>query len=284
MLFSGHWSSAETKQKNRILVSIPPLAYFIERIGGDFVEVKVLVQPGQSPETFEPTPKQMTEFSKVDVYIPIGLPFETVLTKKLHELIPESRIIHCLSEIVRNRLIYPISQSGKHQDHNHNHGELDPHVWLDPVISKQICKNICQILKDISPEWADYFDIKLQALIDDLDVVNHKIADQLKPYKGREFYVFHPAFGYFAKRYHLIQTAVEFEGKEPSAYRLTELIDRAKKGNIKTIFVQEQFSQKSARSIADAINGTVVPIDPLAPDYINNLLKIAKKLAEGFAR
>lgn len=282
VLFSGGWSSAETKSKSKVLVSIPPLAYFVDRLGGDFVESAVLLRPGQSHETFEPTPKQMAEFSEMDVYITIGLPFETVLTEKLRQMIPEFEITNCLSEIVLNRLVYPISQLDKH--HGHDHGELDPHVWLDPIISKQICKNICQILKNVRPEQAEYFDLKLQMLIDNLDSANNKIADLLKSYKGREFYVFHPALGYFAKRYNLIQTAVEFEGKEPGARRIAELIDRAKEKKINTIFVQQQFSRKSAQSIAGAIDGTVVAIDPLAYEYINGLLNIAEKLAKGFAR
>jgi zinc transport system substrate-binding protein len=278
----GGQTGAEASEKSKISVTIPPQAYFAEQIGGEFVDVSVLIEPGRSPETFEPSVKQMAALSETDGYIPIGLPFETVLTNKLKELMPQSKIFYCLPDAVRNRLVYPMQNRREHL--NHDHGEPDPHVWLDPIIAKIICKNICNILQNVDSNHTDYFENNLRSINHDLDSINSYIAARLQPYKGREFFVFHPAFGYFARRYELIQTSVEFEGKEPGAKQLAELIDRAKKKNIRTVFVQKQFSQKSARAIADAINGDVASIDPLEYDYLNNLINIAEALVRGFEK
>jgi zinc transport system substrate-binding protein len=139
---------------------------------------------------------------------------------------------------------------------------------------------MCRTLKKLDPQHARQYDRNLRAFLADLDKLNAKIADALAPMKGQTFFVFHPALGYFADAYGLKQQAVEIEGKSPSAKQLGKLIDLARAKGAKVIFVEPQFPSRSARRVAKAIGGVVVPIDPLAEDYMKNLAAIAEKIGK----
>ena len=168
---------------------------------------------------------------------------------------------------------------GEHADHAH--GWMDPHTWLDPVNVKKISENICTELIRLDPEHEDEYKENLRGFLADLDELGRGISQILLPFKGREFFVFHPVFGYLGDRYGLVQRAVEVEGKEPSARQLAGLIADIREKGARVIFVQPQFSSKSAEAIAKAVGGKTVAIDPLARDYLTNMEHIAVKLAEG---
>ncbi|HPQ68309.1 MAG TPA: zinc ABC transporter substrate-binding protein [bacterium] len=260
--------------KVNVFVSIIPQAYFVERIGGSEVNVQVLVGPGQSPETYDPSPKQMAQLAQADVYFPIGVPFEFRLMKKIKRSFPDLNVV----ESQRG-----ISLRAGEVDHHDGHRpdfNIDPHIWLDPQKARIMSSTMTDELARLRPDLAETFRANLAQLAADLDQLHRDLTAQLKPYKGCSFMVFHPAYGYFAGAYGLNQIAVEAEGKSPNAKQLAEWIDFAKKEKVKVIFVQPQFSQDTARTIAASIDGVVVPMDPLAKDYINNLRKMATAIAE----
>ncbi|MCK4891224.1 MAG: zinc ABC transporter substrate-binding protein, partial [Candidatus Pacebacteria bacterium] len=107
-----------------------------------------------------------------------------------------------------------------------------------------------------------------------------ELKNSFSKIQNKKILVFHPAFGYLARDYGFEQIAIEIDGKEPSAENLANIIDTAKEENIKTIFVQKQFSQKSAEAIAKQIGGSVVPLDPLADDYVENLRRIVEEIGK----
>ncbi len=109
-----------------------------------------------------------------------------------------------------------------------------------------------------------------------------RLRNELLPYKGKTFYVFHPAFGYFAAAFGLKQRAVEAGGRSPSPRQLAALIEQARKEKVRIIFVQPQFDQKGAEAIARAIDGTVINLDPLAYDVLGNFSRIAESLDRSF--
>jgi len=280
-------SQAEpVKGKVRAFVSILPQAYFVEEVGGGLVQVDVLVGPGQSPHTFEPTPKQMAKLTEAQIYFRIGLPFEDQLVKKIEATNKELKIINTIKGIKHGerdeqKERHPTLESpraGEPEEHRHHEGEEDPHVWLSPRLAKVIAANICDGLKALDPAHAGEYEKNLRAVHARLDDLDARLARALAPLKGEEFMVFHPAFGHFGKAYGLKQVAVEFEGKEPSARQLAQLIDWAKKREVKVVFVQPQFSAKSAQAVARAIGGAVIPMDPLAKNYIKNLEDMANKV------
>ena len=267
LLVAASSQAQSQHQKVKAFVSIPPQAYFVERVGGQFVDVKVLVGPGQSPATYEPTPKQMSELGRSQLYFRIGVPFEKSFISKISDVFKYLKIIDTGKGIQLRRF----QHTGLSQ-------VPDPHIWLDPKLVMIQARTVCDALIQGDPAHKQEYKANLKGFLDDLIRVDAKIAQMLAPIRGTKFYVFHPAFGYFGDSYGLTQVAVEIEGKEPSAKQLTDIINRAKKDKVKVIFVQQQFAKKVARTLAEAIGGTLVPLDPLARDYLKNLEDIAANL------
>ncbi len=280
-------------EKPVIFVSILPQQYLAERIAGDKVDCEVMVQPGSSPATYEPSPRQMAKLSDAKAYFAIGVPFERAFLTKIQKTYPNLPVIMSQKSIPL-RIMETEHQHEKNphnsaekkepEEHQHHAGDKDPHVWLNPLYAKIIARNITTELVRILPADAAYFNANLGKLESDLDKLNTELKTALAPLKGKTLLVFHPAFGYFADAYSLQQEAIEVEGKSPSAKELGQLISEAKKDGIKVIFVQQQFSTKAATAVARAIGGAVVPIDPLAKDYIANLLNIAKIVKESLTK
>lgn len=251
-------------------VSILPQAYFVERVGGDYVNVNVMVGPGQSPATYEPTPKQMARLGRSQLYFRIGTPFERGFIDKISHTFTNLTIIDTRKGV---RLRYFKQSQGLEVP--------DPHIWLDPKRVKIQAETIAKALKETDPDHADEFEKNLRTFQSDLDSIDAKIARILAPLKGGNLYVFHPAFGYFAESYGLTQIPVETEGKEPSPKQLSRLINKAKKEGVRVIFVQPQYATKEARTVARAIGGAVVPINPLPRDYLRNLEDMANIIEKG---
>lgn len=261
------------KSKLRVFVSIPPQAFFVERIGGEKVEVEVLLAPGQSPATYEVTPQQMARLSEADLFFSIGVPFEKQLLRHIAGSLGELDIIDTGEGIE----LRPIS-GHRHEGEIHT-GALDPHIWLDPNLVKVQAGHIASALSALDPANEESYQRNLSGFVAELDSVDLAIRELLTPLRNRTIHVFHPAYGYFTDAYGLHQEAIEIEGREPSARELARIIEEAKEGGVKTLFVQPQFSRKQAQVIAAEIGGEVVVLDPLAGDYMNNLWDIATKIA-----
>ena len=261
---SGNKIANNTGNKNgevNVVVSILPQIEFVKSVGKDKVSVSAMIPPGFSPATYEPSVEQLKKLSAADLYIRIGhIPFEKAQMKKLASLNPKMKVIDSSEGIE----IY----------------KGDPHIWLSPRLAKIQVENICQALVEIDPVNKDFYEKNKNDYLIKLDNLDLKLRDAFSEMKGKKILVFHPAFGYLARDYGFEQIAIEIEGKEPSAENLARIIDTAKKENIKTVFVQKQFSQKSAKAIAQQIGGNVVPLDPLAKDYIENLRRIGEEMGK----
>ena len=261
-------STKSDVKKIKVFVSILPQAYFVERVGGDRVDISVMVGPGQSPVTYEPRPRQMVELGKAKLFFRIGVPFEDVWMDRISRAHPEIKMI----DTRRGVQLIPMKTHHRHEDTQHaegRRGRKDPHIWLSLKLVKIQAKNICDALISVDDVCGEYYRENLKAFNDDL-----------KGLGARKFMVFHPAWGYFARDYGLDQIPVEIGGKDPGAKELANLIEEAKNDGIKIIFVQKQFSEKSAEAIAAAIKGRIIQIDPLARDYLNNI----KMIADTFCR
>jgi zinc transport system substrate-binding protein len=252
--------------KIKIFVSILPQAYFVERIGGPLVDVTVMVGEGQSPATYEPTPKGMTELGRSHIYFRIGTPFEKHLIDKIYGNFKNLKIVD-----MRRGVPLRYFKS----DHPKETGQADPHIWLNPRYVKIQAVTICEALCEIYPESSLYFVANLQGLLTELDELDARIANILEAFKGKNIYVFHPAFGYFCDAYGMKQVTIEIEGKVPSAKQLTSIIRKAKAEKVKTIFVQSQYAKQSAAAVANAIGGVLVQMNPLPREYMKNMEKMA---------
>ena len=273
----GYCKDIIDREKPIIYVSIPPLAYFVNRIGGDDFDCRILIGPGQSPATYEATPKKLAELSEADVLFTIGVPFEKQLIKKVKATFQKLNIVNAQAGI---ELIHT---SHRHDDADTDNKteELDPHTWLDPILAKIIAKNIYDEIERIYPGNNNHLS-NFNKLITDLEKLNEQISSQLLPLKGKTFYTFHPALGYFGRAYGLIQQSIEIDGKEPTARQMANLIEKAKAERARALFIQPQFSQKTAQFIAEAIGARLILVDPLAEDYLDNLKEIARQLVLAF--
>lgn len=253
-----------------VFTSILPQKYFVEKIGGDRVRTDVLVGPGKSPATYEPGPQQVEALASADILFTIGVPFEKAFLPTIEESLDSLEIVDS-SEGVQKRDFHEKKASMK-----------DPHIWISTRQVKIQAKNIYDALVRLDPEGESEYLDGYEELIKEMDDLDAELRAALAPYKGSTFFVFHPAFGYFADEYGLIQVAIETGGKEPGPSKLEEIIEMAKEQNVKIIFVQPEFSKSSANAIAEAIGGSVVMLSPLNPDYVNNLKSISNELQKAF--
>jgi zinc transport system substrate-binding protein len=288
--------------KPTVFVSILPQKYFVQQISMDHIHVEVMVQPGASPATYEPKPSQMRQLASSSAYFAIGVAFEQAWLKKIAGVNPEMQIVHTDEGITKLTMVehhhdqehhadqhHSVKEDKEHEEehadvhhneetgHNILHGGVDPHIWLSPALVKKQVTTIADTLSKIVPEKKSLFQENLKNFVRKIDALDTDLRNIFKERKGMRFMVFHPSWGYFAKDYGLEQIAIENEGKEPKLAQLRKLIEHAQENDINVIFVQPQFSTRSATVVAREINGEVIPADPLAENWLSNMRIVADK-------
>jgi zinc transport system substrate-binding protein len=258
-----------------ITVSILPQKYFAERIGGQHVAVTVMVQPGASPETYEPKPAQLKALSQADAYLSIGVEFEDAWMARMAAANSAMRVIDTAQGIQRRAM-----EDHQHQGTPAADEHLDPHIWLSPRLVRQQAATIASALIELDPEHRSDYETNLTGFMAEIDAVDSDIRGTLSGIQSHKFVVFHPAWGYFADEYGLEQIAIEVGGQEPSAQELAGLIDQARAEGIRVILAEPEFSTRSAETIAKEIGGKVLTISPLAEDWPGNLRAVAAVFAE----
>ncbi|MBA1146288.1 zinc ABC transporter substrate-binding protein [Ectothiorhodospiraceae bacterium WFHF3C12] len=258
-----------------VFVSVLPQQTFAQRVGGEHVDVRVLVQPGQSPATYDPSAQQLTALENADVLFRIGVPFERSWVGRIRKAMPELPIVD-LSEGLTLR---PLT------DHAHDGADgadepIDPHVWTSPPLVMEMTRRIAETLSRLDPAHESEYRRNADAFIGELQGLDAEIRQTLAGGEGRAFLVYHPAWGYFADTYGLRQVAIEAAGREPGPRQLARTIERAREAGVRVIFVQPQFSRTNADAVARAIGARVVSADPLAADYMANMRRVAGAFAE----
>ena len=260
------------------IVSILPQLTFVQAVGGDKVNTSLMVQIGVSPHTYEPKPSQMVDISKADIYFAIDVEFEDVWLPKFESINPNMAIVDLADGIAK---ISSKQEECKGDDHDHHHhaGD-DPHIWTSPANVEIIVKNIYKALSKADPSNGEYYRLNLEKYLAKIRYTHHQITAILSVLdNNNKFMVFHPSWGYFARDYNLIQIAVEIEGKKPKAKELINLLKEAKKDKINAIFTQPEFSDSVAKIISKELSIPVIKVTPLAPNWSDNLIKIAKAIA-----
>lgn len=253
--------AGEEEETITVAVSILPQKTFVEAVGNPHVGVLVMVPPGASPATYEPTTDQLVALASADIYVKIGspLPFERVYLPRIIEANPSIVVVDSGEGIA---II-----------------EQDPHTWNAPPNAMIMVEHIADALVDIDPAHQAMYLQNRDAYRAELAALDSDIRTMLEGMEEESFMVFHPAWGYFAREYGLEQIPIETEGKEPSPGQLASLIMRAEEENISVIFVNPQMSTQSAEVIARQIGATLVPADPLAENYTRNLRDFAEHIA-----
>jgi len=257
-----------------VTVSVLPQKYFIEQIAGDLVKVNVMIPPGASPATYEPSPSQLKDLSRSQLYFRIGyVVFEQSWMDKIRSVNPEMRIVN-LSEGVDL-----IMEEG-HQDHHHghHHGGIDPHIWMSVPAVKIMAGKMHAALSHFLPSEKERLTRNYQDFIARLDTLDAQIRNELKHIKNRTFMIYHPSLSYFARDYGFVQYPLELEGKVPSPAHMKYLADVGKEQKVRTIFLQMQFNQQNAIALSEEIGAEIVQINPLDPEWHEQMLYITSKL------
>lgn len=266
-------SNVHAENKIIVFVSILPQQYFVSQIGTDLVDVRVMVGPGHSPATYEPTPQQMAALSKADVYFRIGVPFESAWLDKIKLNNKNLIIVECCE------LISDLQAEINSQD-----TDYDPHVWTSPKNVIKIAELIKNYLIKVDEKNTDSYTKSEKEFKEKLLVLDKNIKDKIKNLKDRILIMAHPSWGHFSNEYGFTQVSMEQEGKEIQARSLVRLIKMAKLNNIKAIFTQPQFNDRAAKVIANELNAEIIVLDPLALNYIENMNIVTDSIVKGLAR
>ncbi|HQF15866.1 MAG TPA: zinc ABC transporter substrate-binding protein [Methanotrichaceae archaeon] len=263
---SGPQEQPGAKEGNvHAVASIAPLAEFTRAVGGERVNVSVLVPPGVEPHTFEPAPSQIRQVSEADIFIENGAGLEFWMDHMI-QVNPKMKVVDT------SRGAKLISEEGS--------DEPDPHLWLSPRSARIQVENICQGLSEIDPEGAEVYLANRDSYIRELDRLDAQLNETLKGQRKRSFLVHHPAWTYLARDYGLEQIPLMENEREPGPRYLAGVIEQAKAIGIDTIFVEPEYNPKAAEVIARELNASVVTIDPLASDYLNNLRIVGSRIGE----
>lgn len=258
--------------KINVSVSVIPQAFFVKKIAGDLVDVNIMVDKGKSPESYEPTIKQLKDLSRSSLYFNIGLPFESAWVERFKAVNPNIKIIPPLEY---NELKTYISDS----KHNISEESYSPHIWLSFILSKYHAKVIADELSKLDSANANVYQENLKLFLAEIDKTYMYYKNLFKDNK-KVFLVYHPAFEYLANELGITEFAIEEDGKEAKISHTKEILDLVKKYNITSIFVQPQFSRKSAEAIAKEANLTIKIADPLSYDWLNNIKNILDEIAK----
>ncbi|WP_281526916.1 metal ABC transporter solute-binding protein, Zn/Mn family, partial [Campylobacter avium] len=229
--------------KPTVTVSIPPQAYFVEQIAKDTVDINILIPEKSDEHNYEIKPQTIKKLEQSDIYFTIGFSFEKIMLEKFQNTLKTLIIVRTQDNI---KLLHQEHEA--HSHHNHKHEEFDTHIWLDPILVKTQASNIANALVKKYPENKDFYLKNLKDFHKELDELDSDIKAKLSGIKNNKFIVYHPSWSYFAKRYNLVQIPVQINSQEPRAKDLQNLIDLAKKENIKIIFIQDGFSKKAANT------------------------------------
>jgi zinc transport system substrate-binding protein len=256
----------------QVVVTILPQAEFVEKIGGDLVQVTVMVPPGASPHTYEPTPSQLMSVSKAQLYCEVGsgVEFELVWMDRVVNMNTDMVVVDCSEGV---QLVY----AGDHQEHERGY---DPHIWLSPQNAVLMVETMYKGLVQVDPMNKEYYSQNKIRYIEELEELDRDIVKALSAVTTRRIMVYHPSWTYFCRDYGLEQIPIEEEGKEPTPQGIQHVVEQAQRYHIKVIFTSPQFSTEAAEVIAHEIGGQVVLIDPLAKSYVENMLKVAHAFAE----
>lgn len=254
----------------QVAVSLAPIKTLVEQLGGDQVQVTTLIKPGANPHHFHPSPQQISEIAQADVYVSAAIPFETIWLPRIQATHPNMQVIAA-----------PVCvDATMDHDHHAEHTDIDPHFWTDPLQMRAYARTISNTLARLKPGQADTFQHRYAQVAAQLTKLDQNIRQLIAPLENRQFMVWHPAWGHFAAAYGLTQIAIQAAEKQPGAKTLVRLIEQAKTDNIQAILIQPQVQKRLATRIAQDMAMTIIPADPLAADYADNLRELAKQLVQ----
>lgn len=293
-----------------VVTTILPTKYFVDKITNGEISVDAMVGGSSNPHTYEPKPKQMKDLEEAKIYFGVGIEFDNKWGKKFTKQYPNLLFVDTSANIEKIAMqahshgdeeehghhdhAHHDHDHHEHSHHDHDHHEhghhahdhhehghsIDPHVWLDPVLAKAQSKNILDALCKVYDDKCDKFSENFAKFSKELDDMDAYAKDKFKDIKNNKFVIYHPALGYFAKRYGLEQLSVEINGKEPKPAQLAKLTETIKNENIKVVFVAKNFPVKSAEVLAKSTGANIVMVNFLDENWQKQMQKIIDEIAK----
>lgn len=265
VLALGYLAGERTISKNAtekigVAVSIAPEVEFVEKIGGDRVEVTLMVPPTADVHTYEPLATQLSEVSQARMYVQVGseVEFEENYMDKLESSNPEMLVVNASKGLE----LLPSTEEGESET-------ADPHVWTSPRNAKVMVENIYQGLVEVDPEGKEYYQKNRDQYLAELDELDRN-ATQLLENKTRPIIILHPAFAYYARDYNLTMMGVMESDEEPSPQRIAMMVDLAREHNITVVYGEPQYDPRFMDTIASQIGGRVLLVSDLSENYLEN--------------
>ncbi len=279
LLLAGCQTRSPENEKSIVYVTIQPQTWFVRNLMTEKMDVSVMIPPGMGHSNYDPTPKQVKELSHAVVYLSIGyLGFEQAWLPRITKNNPKLPIVNLSAGIPPIEVEGGEHQHEDHEGHEDCHEGIDPHTWMSPRSARLLATNTAQALAVAEPDCKQLIMENLSALLVRIDRLDSAYTTRLAEITDRKFIIFHPALTYLARDYNLEQFPMELGGKEPSAAHLKNLVDVARQENIRTIFVQKEFDQENARTLARELDARIVQIDPLSEDWEAEMYHILDKL------
>jgi zinc transport system substrate-binding protein len=293
-LFPGPGRAA----KIPVAATIVPLGDFCRHLGGDLVEVQVLVPPGASPHVFEPPPSVMAGAFRARVFVYIGAGLEPWAAKIVASresgkvaVVEAAQGIPLIKEVGGHGAGPPGGRPkghepddgvekapGAHEGHHHEAG--NPHIWLDPVLAQDICGRIAAAFIQVDPEHRALYEARRQQFMTALAALDQEIRQQVETWHLREFISFHPAFSYFARRYGLKEVGVLelAPGREATPRHLQEIVAAIRQYGLRVVFAEPQLNPRVAQVVAQEAGVKLLMLDPIGgrPPYGDDYLKLMR--------
>ncbi|MCF7876112.1 zinc ABC transporter substrate-binding protein [Candidatus Bipolaricaulota bacterium] len=275
-------AQAQTEPIN-VIVTIPPQAFLVESIGGKRTKVTSMIPEDGSPHTSSLTPEKLKKIRGADIYFRVGtpLPFEENNLEVFREENPELIVVNTSrgAELKALDQHYGKTKVDRADDEKKS---IDNHVWLSVSSLEIMAENVFDALSSLDPSSKEYFRKNLDELLKKISVTRDKLNGILGAFVGRNFLVYHPAWGYFGDEFKLHQVAVQEKRDKPGARRVREIANFAKEHGLHKIITSSQFSPTTAKMVANTFGGSVAKINPLERDILKELVKLAREIAEGY--
>ncbi|MGD6959871.1 metal ABC transporter solute-binding protein, Zn/Mn family [Rossellomorea aquimaris] len=274
---SSDQEEAEKKDKLEVYTTVYPLEDFTKKIGGEHVDVESIYPPGADEHTFEPSQKDMIKMADGDVFFYIGMGLEGFVEGSKSILENEDVVVVPTSEHVElnHEEGHGEESAEEHEEHEdsheddhgdeHNH-DVDPHLWLDPVYSKEMAKTIADTLSEEMPEHKEDFQANLDALSKDLDALDDEFKDMAENAPKKTFYVSHAAYSYWEERYGLHQEAIAGlnTADEPSQQELKKIIEKGKEDNVQYILFEQNVSSRLTEVVQNELGAKALHLHNLS--------------------
>lgn len=271
ILIASCGRQSNSSNERIITVSIAPFKYFVEAIAGSDFSVNVMVPAGSDPHIYEPFPEQINNLRKSVGYISNGyMGFEMNWLERFYETNRQ------MKKLSLGDNIDPIA--GEHQHEGEHLEGADPHYWVSPVCATVMAKDVKDFLIQLNPSERVKYETNYKLLLVKIQDMDKKARELFGSVQQKSVMIYHPNLAYLARDYNLTEIPVEYEGKEPSPSHLRELIDLARRENLKTVFIQKEYDTKNAKAIADEIGAELKIIDPLSGDWLTSTDEIIDAL------